>query len=194
MHIKKLIYAFSKLPGLGPASSRRLAIHLLQNKEQVMIPLAFLTKNLAEIIVKCELCNNLDIQSPCSICNNPKRDSKLLCIVEGLGDLWALETANIYFGLYHVLSGRLSAINGITPKALHLDILLRRISQSKIEEIILAINSTLEGQITLHYIVSSLRNTKVKISRLACGIPMGGEIDYLDEGTLKSAMMSRQEI
>ncbi|MGL9779104.1 MAG: recombination mediator RecR [Wolbachia sp.] len=193
MNIKNLVHAFSKLPSLGPSSSRRLVIHLLQNKEKVMLPLASLIKELADLIIECEVCGNLDTKSPCSICTNPKRDAKLLCVVEELGDLWAFEKGNIYSGLYHVLGGRLSAINGIGPKELNLDTILKRVTESKIEEIIIAINPTLEGQVTAQYIIELLKNLNVKISRLACGIPMGGEIDYLDEGTLRIALTSRQE-
>lgn len=192
-NIKNLVHAFSKLPGLGPSSSRRLVIHLLQNKEKVMLPLASLIKELAEVIIECEICGNQDTKSPCFICVNPKRDTKLLCVVEELGDLWAFEKGNIYSGLYHILGGRLSAINGIGPKELNLDTIPKRVIDSKIEEVIIAINPTLEGQVTVQYIIESLKNINVKVSRLACGIPMGGEIDYLDEGTLKVALTSRQE-
>lgn len=194
INIKNLVSTFSKLPSLGPSSSRRLVIHLLQNKEKVMLPLASLIKELADLIVECKICGNLDVQSPCSICINPKRDPRTLCVVEELGDLWAFEKGRIYLGLYHVLGGRLSAINGIGPKELNLDTIVKRVIESKIEEIIIAINPTLEGQVTVQYIIESLKNLNVKISRLACGIPMGGEIDYLDEGTLKVALTSRQDI
>ncbi|MDD9331384.1 MAG: recombination mediator RecR [Wolbachia sp.] len=191
--IKNLVNALSKLPNLGPSSSRRLAIHLLQNKEKVMLPLASLIKDLADLIVECKICGNLDTKSPCFICISPKRDPKLLCIVEELGDLWAFEKGNIYSGLYHVLGGRLSAINGIGPKELNLNTINERVINSQIEEIIIAINPTLEGQVTAQYIIELLKDSNVKISHLACGIPMGGEIDYLDEGTLKVALTSRQE-
>ncbi|WP_410543497.1 recombination mediator RecR [Wolbachia endosymbiont of Frankliniella intonsa] len=193
MNIKNLVHAFSKLPSLGPSSSRRLVIHLLQNKERVMLPLASLIRELADLIIECKICGNLDTKSPCSICTNPKRDTKLMCVVEELGDLWALEKGNIYSGMYHVLGGRLSAINGIGPKELNLDSIPKRVTEFKIEEVIVAINPTLEGQVTVQYIIELLKNLNVKISRLACGIPMGGEIDYLDEGTLKIALTSRQE-
>ncbi|WP_179943615.1 recombination mediator RecR [Wolbachia endosymbiont of Brugia malayi] len=193
MNIKNLVHAFSKLPSLGPSSSRRLVIHLLQNKEKVMLPLASSIKELADLIIECKVCGNLDTQSPCSICTNPKRDTKLMCVVEELGDLWAFEKGSIYSGMYHVLGGRLSAINGIGPEKLNLDNIPKRVTEFKIEEVIIAINPTLEGQVTVQYIIESLKNLDVKVSRLACGIPMGGEIDYLDEGTLKAALTSRQE-
>ncbi|WP_410543381.1 recombination mediator RecR [Wolbachia endosymbiont of Tribolium confusum] len=193
MNIRNLVHAFSKLPSLGPSSSRRLVIHLLQNKERVMLPLASLIRELADLIIECKICGNLDIKSPCSICTNPKRDTKLMCVVEELGDLWAFEKGNIYSGMYHVLGGRLSAINGIGPKELNLDNIPKRVTEFKIEEVIIAINPTLEGQVTAQYIIELLKNSNVKISRLACGIPIGGEIDYLDEGTLKIALTSRQE-
>ncbi|MCA7010564.1 recombination mediator RecR [Wolbachia endosymbiont of Tribolium confusum] len=193
INIRNLVHAFSKLPSLGPSSSRRLVIHLLQNKERVMLPLASLIRELADLIIECKICGNLDIKSPCSICTNPKRDTKLMCVVEELGDLWAFEKGNIYSGMYHVLGGRLSAINGIGPKELNLDNIPKRVTEFKIEEVIIAINPTLEGQVTAQYIIELLKNSNVKISRLACGIPIGGEIDYLDEGTLKIALTSRQE-
>lgn len=193
INIKNLVHAFSKLPSLGPSSSKRLVIHLLQNKEKVMLPLAFLIRELADLIIECEVCGNLDAKSPCSICTNPKRDSKLICVVEELGDLWAFEKGSIYSGMYHVLGGKLSAINGIGPKELNIDTIPKRVKELKIEEIIIAINPTLEGQVTVQYIIGLLKGLDVKISRLACGIPMGGEIDYLDEGTLKAALTSRQE-
>ena len=186
--------ALSKLPNLGPSSSRRLVIHLLQNKEKTMLPIAAMLKDLAYQIKECSICGNLDSQSPCCICVNSRRDSKLLCIVEDLGDLWAFEKGNIYSGMYHVLGGKLSAINGIGPKELNLDHLYNRTKNSKIKEVIIAISPTIEGQITTQYIIELLKNLNIKISRLACGIPIGGEIDYLDEGTLKVALTSRQDI
>lgn len=158
-----------------------------------MLPLASLIKELADLIIECKVCGNLDTKSPCSICTDPKRDTKLLCVVEELGDLWAFEKGSIYSGMYHVLGGKLSAINGIGPKELNLGTIPKRVAEYKIEEIIIAINPTLEGQVTVQYIIELLKNLDVKISRLACGIPMGGEIDYLDEGTLKAALTSRQE-
>ncbi|MCM1001483.1 MAG: recombination mediator RecR [Wolbachia endosymbiont of Melophagus ovinus] len=191
--IKNLVHTFSKLPSLGPSSSRRLVIYLLQNKEKIMLPLASLIKELADLIIECKVCGNLDTKSPCSICTDPKRDTKLLCVVEELGDLWAFEKGSIYSGMYHVLGGKLSAINGIGPKELNLGTIPKRVAEYKIEEIIIAINPTLEGQVTVQYIIELLKNLDVKISRLACGIPMGGEINYLDEGTLKAALTSRQE-
>jgi len=159
-----------------------------------MLPLASLIRELADLIIECKICGNLDTKSPCSICTNPKRDTKLMCVVEELGDLWAFEKGNIYSGMYHVLGGRLSAINGIGPKELNLDNIPKRVTEFKIEEVIVAINPTLEGQVTAQYIIELLKNSNVKISRLACGIPIGGEIDYLDEGTLKIALTSRQDI
>lgn len=193
-NIRSLVNALSKLPNLGPSSSRRLVIHLLQNKEKTMLPIAAMLKDLAYQIKECSICGNLDSQSPCCICVNSRRDSKLLCIVEDLGDLWAFEKGNIYSGMYHVLGGKLSAINGIGPKELNLDHLYNRTKNSKIKEVIIAISPTIEGQITTQYIIELLKNLNIKISRLACGIPIGGEIDYLDEGTLKVALTSRQDI
>ncbi|WP_186820158.1 recombination mediator RecR [Wolbachia pipientis] len=194
MKIRNLVNALSKLPSLGPSSSRRITIHLLQNKEKIMLPVVSSMLELANQVIKCDICGNLDLQSPCAICTDPKRDCKLLCIVEELGDLWALEKGNIYSGLYHILGGRLSAINGVGPQELNLDTVRKRVVNLHIQEIIIAISPTLEGQVTLQYIIELLKDLNIQITRLACGIPMGGEIDYLDEGTLKAALTSRQSI
>ncbi len=192
--IKNLIEMFSKLPNLGPASSRRLILHLIRNKEKIMLPLAHSIRELAERVVECEICGNLETKSPCSICLDQRRNTKLLCVVEDLGDLWAFEKGKIYSGLYHILGGTLSAINGIGPKELNLQKIISRVKESGVEEVIIATNSTLDGQVTAHYIVDLLKDLNIKVSRLACGIPIGGEIDYLDEGTLNAALCSRQEI
>ncbi|WP_339049019.1 recombination mediator RecR [Candidatus Mesenet endosymbiont of Phosphuga atrata] len=194
MDIKNLIEMFSKLPNLGPASSRRLILHLIRNKEKIMLPLAHSIRELAEQVIECEICGNLETKSPCSICLDQRRNTKLLCVVEDLGDLWAFEKGKIYSGLYHILGGTLSAINGIGPKELNLQKIISRVKESSVEEVIIATNSTLDGQVTAHYIVDLLKGLNVKVSRLACGIPIGGEIDYLDEGTLNAALCSRQEI
>ncbi|WP_339046682.1 recombination mediator RecR [Candidatus Mesenet endosymbiont of Agriotes lineatus] len=194
MDIKNLIEMFSKLPNLGPASSRRLILHLIRNKEKIMLPLAHSIRELAERVVECEICGNLETKSPCSICLDQRRNTKLLCVVEDLGDLWAFEKGKIYSGLYHILGGTLSAINGIGPKELNLQKIISRVKESGVEEVIIATNSTLDGQVTAHYIVDLLKDLNIKVSRLACGIPIGGEIDYLDEGTLNAALCSRQEI
>lgn len=192
--IKNLIEMFSKLPNLGPASSRRLILHLIRNKEKIMLPLAHSIKELAQRVVECEVCGNLETTSPCSICLDQKRNAKLLCIVEDLGDLWAFEKGKIYSGLYHILGGTLSAINGVGPKELNLQKIITRVKGFSVEEVIIATNSTLDGQVTAHYIADLLKDLNVKVSRLACGIPIGGEIDYLDEGTLNAALSSRQEV
>ncbi|XGA09105.1 MAG: recombination mediator RecR [Wolbachia endosymbiont of Xenopsylla cheopis] len=194
MDIKNLIEMFSKLPNLGPASSRRLILHLIRNKEKIMLPLAHSIRELAEQVIECEICGNLETKSPCSICLDQRRNTKLLCVVEDLGDLWAFEKGKIYSGLYHILGGTLSAINGIGPKELNLQKIISRVKESSVEEVIIATNSTLDGQVTAHYIVDLLKGLNVKVSRLACGIPIGGEIDYLDEGTLNAALSSRQEM
>ncbi len=159
-----------------------------------MLPLAHSIRELAEQVIECEICGNLETKSPCSICLDQRRNTKLLCVVEDLGDLWAFEKGKIYSGLYHILGGTLSAINGIGPKELNLQKIISRVKESSVEEVIIATNSTLDGQVTAHYIVDLLKGLNVKVSRLACGIPIGGEIDYLDEGTLNAALCSRQEI
>ncbi|WP_333023745.1 recombination mediator RecR [Wolbachia endosymbiont of Pentidionis agamae] len=194
MNIRNLINALSKLPNLGPSSSRRLVIHMLQHKEKVMLPIASLIKELALLIMECNICGNLDTASPCAICTDSKRNTKLLCVVEELSDLWAFEKGNIYSGSYHVLGGRLSAINGIGPKELRLDTMMNRVRDHGIEEVIIATNNTLEGQVTAQYITGILKDSNIIISRLACGIPIGGEIDYLDEGTLKIAFAARNTV
>ena len=192
--IKGLIEVFSKLPNLGPSSSRRLVLHLLRNKEKTMIPLSQYIIALAEQIVSCQFCGNFDVISPCNICQDKKRNQKSLCVVEDLGDLWAFERGGIYSGLYHVLGGTLSAIDGVGPESLNLDGLRDRITLNGVEEVIIATNATLDGQVTAHYITELIKGSGAKVSRLACGIPIGGEIDYLDEGTLKAALVSRHEV
>ncbi|QJC27699.1 recombination protein RecR [Anaplasma platys] len=192
--IGKLISLFSKLPNLGPASSRRIVLHLLRHRQDVMIPLASCIRELEENTKECIVCHNLDTQSPCSICTDIRRDPSLLCVVEELGDLWAFEKGRIYNGVYHVLGGVLSAISGIGPEALNIENISERVVSRGVKEVIIATGSDMDGQVTCHYITQTLKDTGVKITRLACGIPLGGEIDYLDEGTLRAALSSRYAI
>ncbi|QGR02339.1 recombination protein RecR [Ehrlichia ruminantium] len=194
MDIDKLIGMFAKLPNLGSSSSRRIVLYLLRNKEEVMLPLASGIQDLALEAKECSICFNIDMKSPCSICSDVKRDQKLLCIVEELGDLWAFEKGKIYQGVYHVLGGTLSAIYGIGPDQLNFSNIITRIQKSGIEEVIIGISNTMDGQVTTHYITQMIKELGVKVTRLACGIPMGGEIDYLDEGTLSAALSSRYVI
>ncbi|AHX03893.1 recombination protein RecR [Ehrlichia chaffeensis str. Heartland] len=191
MDINKLIGMFAKLPSFGPSSSRRIVLHLLRNKEEIMLPLASGIQDLAFQAKECPVCFNIDVKSPCSICSDTKRDHQLLCIVEELGDLWAFEKGKIYQGVYHVLGGTLSAIYGIGPDQLNLDSIVERIKKFNVQEVIIGIGNTMDGQVTTHYITQMVKELGIKVTRLACGIPMGGEIDYLDEGTLSAALSSR---
>lgn len=189
--LDQLIKAFSKLPGLGPRSGRRVALHLLKNKRQSMLDLADLIKLVAQEIKACAECGNLDVKSPCSICESSLRDKELICVVEDVSDLWAIERGNIFKGTYHVLGGTLSAIDGRTPDKLNLSTLVHRVANNNVREVIIATNSTLEGQTTGFYISDLLKPFNIKSSRLAHGIPMGAELDYLDEGTLSHALKMR---
>ncbi|KJV68651.1 recombination mediator RecR [Candidatus Neoehrlichia procyonis] len=194
MDIHKLIYLFAKLPNLGPSSSRRLVLYLLRNKKDIMLPLARSIEKLAMQIKECEICFNMDVASPCAICSDVKRDKQVLCIVEELDDLWAFEKGKIYFGTYHVLGGVLSALYGVGPENLNFGNIIYRIKKYNIREVIIATSNTMDGQVTSHYITQIVKDSGVKVTRLACGIPAGGEIDYLDEGTLSAALSSRYVI
>ena len=192
--IISLINLMAKLPGLGPKSARRLVLHLLQNKEESMLPILRAISLLKNSIIHCSICGNLDKKSPCSLCSDYNRDRSLLCIVEEVIDLWALERGKIYNGLYHVLGGTLSAIDGVGPDKLNLTSLKKKIKENDIDEVILATSTTVEGQTTANYIASVIRDfSNIKISSPASGIPMGGEMDYLDEGTLSIALNSRRD-
>ncbi|MBQ4874823.1 MAG: recombination protein RecR [Rickettsiaceae bacterium H1] len=192
--ILSFIKLMSKLPGLGPRSARRLVLYLLQNKENFMLPILRSISLLESSITHCLICGNLDKNSPCTLCNDSNRDNSLLCIVEEVIDLWALERGGIYNGLYHVLGGNLSAIDGIGPDKLNISSLQNRIEKYYVKEVILATGATVEGQTTANYIVELIKSfSDVKISSLANGIPMGGEMDYLDEGTLSIALDWRRD-
>ena len=191
--IERLIQLLSKLPGLGPRSARRAALALLKKREQLLEPLAAAMRDAASAIRVCEVCGNLDTTSPCSLCRDPRRDSHVLCVVEDVADLWALERASVYRGRYHVLGGALSALDGITPEKLNVAALLNRVNAG-VEEVILAMNATIEGQTTAHYLMDALGASGVKVTRLAHGVPVGGELDYLDEGTLSAAFKARRAI
>jgi recombination protein RecR len=191
--LDKLIKLLSQLPGLGPRSARRIALKLIQRKSDIMQPLAEVMASVAKEVKECEVCKNLDINSPCEICTNQKRNQGLLCVVEDVSDLWALERGGDYKGVYHILGGNLSALNGRTPNTLSFDLLKRRVAAGGIQEVIIATNATLEGQTTAHYICDMLAPYKVKATRLAHGIPMGAELDYMDEGTISLALKMRRE-
>ncbi len=188
--IETLIQLISKLPGLGPRSARRAALHLIKNKNKLMLPLAHSLEATAKAIVTCETCGNLDINNPCIICTDAKRDHNTICILEEVADLWAMERGGMYRGVYHVLGGVLSAIDGVTAADLNLNNLRQR--AEKAEEIIIATNATALGQTTAHYITEILEGLTVRTTRLAQGIPIGGELDYLDDGTLGTALKLRQ--
>jgi recombination protein RecR len=189
--IERLIQLLSKLPGLGPRSARRAALALLKKRDTLLEPLAESLREAADAILTCEVCGNLDTQSPCAICSDPRRDPHILCVVEDVADLWALERAGVFRGRYHVLGGALSALDGITPERLNVTQLLERVKQS-VDEVILAMNATVEGQTTAHYLMDLLGD--MKVTRLAHGVPVGGELDYLDEGTLSAAFKARRAL
>ena len=191
--IERLIQLLSKLPGLGPRSARRAALALLKKRELLLEPLGAAMRDAAAAIKTCEVCGNLDTMSPCSLCNDPRRDAHVLCVVEDVADLWALERASVFRGKYHVLGGVLSALDGMTPEKLNISTLVARVRDG-VEEVILAMNATVEGQTTAHYLMDALEQTSVKVTRLAHGVPVGGELDYLDEGTLSHAFKARRAI
>ena len=189
--IERLIQLLAKLPGLGPRSARRAALALLKKRDTLLEPLADSLREAADAIMTCEICGNLDTQTPCAICSDPRRDPHLLCVVEDVADLWALERAGVFRGRYHVLGGALSALDGVTPERLNVARLLERVKQG-VDEVILAMNATVEGQTTAHYLMDLLG--EMKVTRLAHGVPVGGELDYLDEGTLSAAFKARRAL
>ncbi len=193
--IEHLIKLMARLPGLGPRSARRAALHLLKNRESLMSPLSQALGHAADIISECSSCHNLDTTSPCAICANAGRDGTLLCIVEDISDLWAIEKTGMYRGYYHVLGGTLSALDGIGPDDLSIPHLVERARDGRVREVIIALSATIDGQTTAHYIADCLQACKdVTISQLAHGIPIGGHIDYLDDGTLSTALKSRKAV
>ena len=189
--IDLLINLLSSLQGIGPRSARRITLQLIAKKNTLMMPLGKMITDVAKLIEKCKSCGNYDSINPCSICNDEKRDKSMICVVEEVSDLWALERGKLYKGLYHVLGGTLDAIRGISPEKLNIDFLLKKILEQNIHEVILATSLTTAGQTTAHYIVSKLKGFDIKITRLARGLPAGGELDYLDEATLSQALHER---
>jgi recombination protein RecR len=192
--IERLIQLLARLPGLGPRSARRAVLHLLKKKDTLLVPLAATLKEVGESVHACSTCGNLDSRDPCAICTDPRRDEALLCVVESVADLWALERAGVFRGRYHVLGGTLSALDGVGPDDLNVDGLIARMQTGKVREVIIATNATVEGQTTAHYITDRLGNQNVQISRLAHGVPVGGELDYLDDGTLGAALKARRPL
>ena len=190
--IERLIQLLAKLPGLGPRSARRAALHLMKRRDGLMVPLADAMATAAEAIRGCSVCGNLDTRDPCTVCADHTRDRSTLCVVEDAGDLWALERTRAYRGLYHVLGGTLSALNGVRPEDLSIGPLTDRARDPAVREVILALPATVDGQTTAHVVTDRLAGADVTVSRLAHGVPVGGELDYLDDGTLTAALKARR--
>ena len=189
--IERLIQLLARLPGLGPRSARRAALHLIKKRDTLMTPLSQALQVAMDKIVVCKTCGNIDTQDPCTICIDPRRDRATIVVVADVADLWALERAHATSGLYHVLGGTLSPLDGIGPQDITIDALVSRAHGDTVQEIILALNATVDGQTTAHYITDLLHEANVKVTRLAHGVPVGGELDYLDEGTLAAAVRQR---
>jgi recombination protein RecR len=192
--IEALTQALARLPGLGPRSARRAVLHLLKRREAAMAPLLRALEKVNENFAICSNCGNVDTIDPCSICADSRRDERLLCVVEEVSDLWALDRSRLFPGRFHVLGGRLSALEGIRPEDLTVDRLIHRVSRGGIDEVVLAMNATLEGQTTAHYLAERLETYPVRITQLAHGLPVGGELDFLDEGTLAQALRARRPV
>jgi recombination protein RecR len=190
--ILRLIDLLSKLPGFGPRSARRAALHLLKKPDQLLQPLAAALSDAASKVTACQVCGNFDTVNPCSVCSASGRDHAVICAVEEVGDLWAMERSGVFRGTYHVIGGALSALDGVGPDDLNIATLVARAAQPEVKEIILALNATVDGQTTAHYITDRLAHLAVKVTRLAHGVPVGGELDHLDDGTIAAAMASRR--
>jgi recombination protein RecR len=189
--IERLIQLLARMPGLGPRSARRAALFLIKKREQIMGPLAGALQTALEKIQICSLCGNIDTKSPCTVCTDPRREPSIIVVVADVADLWALERAHAVNARYHVLGGTLSPLDGIGPQDLTIDALVKRAHDPEVTEVILALNATVDGQTTAHYITDLLHDANVKVTRLAHGVPVGGELDYLDEGTLAAAIRQR---
>lgn len=192
--IEKLIKIIAKLPALGARSSRRIVLHLLKKKETTLIPLITALQDVAENIKTCPICGNFDTTEPCAVCSDKTRDAEILCVVQDVADLWAMERIGHYHGQYHVLGGILSAIEGITPEDLNIETLMHRLKAGDIKEVILALPATIDGQITVHYLLSRLKEYPLKVTTLAQGLPIGAELDYMDDGTIQLALSARKEL
>lgn len=190
--IEALTVALSRLPGLGPRSARRAVLHLMKRRETALGPLLEALTRVQERLVTCGTCGNVDTRDPCAICSDPRRDDRSLCVVEEVSDLWALERSRLFPGRFHVLGGRLSALEGVRPEDLAIDSLVRRVEAGGVDELVLAMNATLEGQTTAHYLAERVERYPVRVTQLAHGLPVGGELDYLDEGTLAQALRARR--
>ncbi len=189
--IERLIQLLARLPGLGPRSARRAALHLVRKRAELMEPLSTAFIDALAKIEVCGTCGNVDTRDPCTVCADPTRDRLILVVVENVADLWALERAGVVAGRYHVLGGTLSPLDGVGPDDLNLKKLVSRVHEGETKEVLLALNATVDGQTTAHYVTDLLRDTGVKVTRLAHGVPVGGELDYLDEGTLAAAIRQR---
>ena len=189
--IERLIQLLAKVPGLGPRSARRAALHLIKKKEQLLAPLAAAMTEALDKVRVCSTCGNVDTIDPCSVCSDPRRDAATIIVVEDVADLWALERASGMNARYHVLGGTLSPLDGIGPDDLNVKTLVGRIANGDVKEVIIAVNATVEGQTTAHYLTDQISDFAVRVTRLAHGVPVGGELDYLDEGTLAAALKSR---
>jgi recombination protein RecR len=192
--IEALTGALSRLPGLGPRSARRAVLWLIKRRETALVQLLGALTDIQGRLVECGTCGNVDTTDPCAICADPRRDARSLCVVEDVADLWALDRARLFAGRYHVLGGRLSALDGVRPEDLSIGQLIERVAAGGIDEVVLAMNATLEGQTTAHYVAERLEGFPIRISQLAHGLPVGGELDYLDEGTLAQALRARRPI
>lgn len=192
--IETLSAALARLPGLGPRSARRVVLWLVKRRETALVQLLGALEQVRDRLVECQICGNVDTQDPCGICADPRRDQTSICVVEDVADLWALDRAKLFTGRYHVLGGKLSAMDGIRPEDLNIGSLLDRVASGGIDETVLAMNATLEGQTTAHYLAERLEEYPVRITQLAHGLPVGGELDYLDEGTLAQALRARRPV
>lgn len=192
--IETLASALARLPGLGPRSARRAVLWLVKHRDSALPALLEALAGVAETLVECPQCGNVDTRAPCGICADPRRDARALCVVEEVSDVWALDRARLFPGRYHVLGGRLSALDGVGPEDLNIAGLIARIEAGGIDEVVLAMNATLEGQTTAHYLAERLENYPLRVTQLAHGLPVGGELDYLDEGTLAQALRARRPV
>ena len=192
--IEALTGALARLPGLGPRSARRAVLHLMKKREGALVPLLAALQAVEERLATCSTCGNVDTTDPCAICTDPRRDARSLCVVEEVADLWALDRSRLFPGRFHVLGGRLSALEGVRPEDLAIDSLVRRVEAGGIDEVVLAMNATLEGQTTAHYVAERIERFPVRVTQLAHGLPVGGELDYLDDGTIGAALRARRAI
>lgn len=192
--IDALTQALARLPGLGPRSARRAVLHLVKKREVALVPLLAALAAVEERIATCSVCGNVDTIDPCAICADPRRDARALCVVEEVADLWALDRSRLFPGRFHVLGGRLSALEGVRPEDLSIEALVRRVEGGAIDEVVLAMNATLEGQTTAHYVAERIERFPVRVTQLAHGVPVGAELDYLDEGTLAQALRARRPV